>query len=142
MILFQKLLKTHFFVVQIFRRHFGSFFCVSMSLYLYIYICISIPVYVSDSKHTQWVLKSLNGANIKKFREKFLLLCPILLTSSISCVFNFKQQLSVSSNTWTKQVSCGFEWFLFFQYRDPAIKPYFNKISFWLYNAAFIAFTS
>ena len=26
---FSKLLKTHFFVVQIFRSHFGSFFCAS-----------------------------------------------------------------------------------------------------------------
>ena len=27
---FPKLLKTHFFIVQIFRSHFGSFFCASL----------------------------------------------------------------------------------------------------------------
>ena len=33
-----KLLKTHFFAMQIFRSHFGSFFCARY-IYDYIYIC-------------------------------------------------------------------------------------------------------
>ena len=38
----KKLLKTHIFVEQIFRNHFGSFFCASS---IHIYICIYIHIY-------------------------------------------------------------------------------------------------
>ena len=41
---FPKLLETHFFVVQIFRRHPGSFFCASMYIsYIYMYIHTLFP---------------------------------------------------------------------------------------------------
>ena len=39
---FSKLSKTHFFVMKIFRSHFGSFFCASVYKYIYIYIYIYI----------------------------------------------------------------------------------------------------
>ena len=38
---FSKLLKTHFFVMQIFRSHFGNFFCASnFTIIIYAHICI------------------------------------------------------------------------------------------------------
>ena len=36
---FFKLLKTHFFVIQIFRSHFGSFFCIEVTLIVGVLSC-------------------------------------------------------------------------------------------------------
>ena len=66
------------------------------------------------------------GENMKISREKFLLLYPIFPTSSIPCVLTFLKKLSVSSNTLTKLVSCGSEWFPSFHYKHPPIRPYFR----------------
>ena len=38
---FPKLLKTHSFILQIFRSHFGSFFCASAGIYMCVF-CVSI----------------------------------------------------------------------------------------------------
>ena len=59
---FSKLLKTHFFVMQIFRSHFGSFFCASSasSIYIHIFVCVYICIYIYILKrHYREIEKSI-----------------------------------------------------------------------------------
>ena len=59
---FSKLLKTHCFVMQIFRSHFGSFFCASSasSIYIHIFVCVYICIYIYILKrHYREIEKSI-----------------------------------------------------------------------------------